>query len=239
MTADTTIPIHPSGSGTPWHTLTLICAGCTLIFALLSMLVAARLSSLQTESRMLNRETAASEAEAAQAMQTALKDATVNLETARQALDAEKAASDGLRRRLSGVTKTLDQTQALLVQAERTIATLQSAPSNPTGHSRDAAEAVQPAPAAPADQPGASASPEPLQPPPARQPITTSPGLQSAPQPASKPTPAVQRQEEPSDSSPGAASVMDAGATAPTGKAAVTQTNAATPPPPSSSSSTD
>ncbi len=127
MTADIDPQRNQSGLGTRLPVLTLAFAALTLLFALLSMIFGSRLSTLQTSSLMAHNETAASGAASMAEMKTALKTATVNLKTAQQTLETEKAAAHRLRKQISVLTEDLENTQVDLAKANQTITAIKSA----------------------------------------------------------------------------------------------------------------
>ena len=133
MTADIATQRKRISPSTMLHTLTLAFAALTLLFALLSMILGNRLSTLQTNYLKAEKESATSNAASIQEMETARDTAMVTLETARQALDAEKAAVERLRGQLSAVMKDLENTKTDLARANQTITGLKSTvPVEPT-----------------------------------------------------------------------------------------------------------
>ena len=133
MTADITTQRKSTGPSTLLHALTLVFVAVTLFFALLSMILGNRISSLQTNYLKAEKETATLKAGALQEMETALKTTTVNLETAQQTLDKEKAGAERLRRQLSVAMKDLANAKADLASANQAITKLKSTlPAEPT-----------------------------------------------------------------------------------------------------------
>ncbi|MBC2742026.1 MAG: hypothetical protein HGJ93_02990 [Desulfosarcina sp.] len=126
MIADIAPQSKSTGSSTMLHTLTLAFAVLTLFFALLSVVLGNRLSTLQTVSLNADKEPARSEVASIQKMETALKTATVKLEATQQALDAEKTDAGQLRRQLSVVMKDLDKAKADFTRVNQTLTKLKS-----------------------------------------------------------------------------------------------------------------
>lgn len=129
MTADT--PTHRDDTS-PGHlpqTLMLTFAGLTLFFALLSFIIGSRLSTLQTNYLTAAKETVTSETASIDTMKTALDTATGDLQTALQALNAEKTTAEKLRQHLSTTQKALEKTKADLASANQAINDLNSTPS--------------------------------------------------------------------------------------------------------------
>lgn len=126
MTADIGPQRNQSGLGTQLPVLTLAFAALTLLFALLSMIFGSRLSTLQTNSLTAHNETAALGVVSLEEMKTALKTATVNLKTAQQSLETEKAAAHRLHKQISVLTEDLENTQVDLAKANQTITAIKS-----------------------------------------------------------------------------------------------------------------
>ena len=161
MTADIEPQMKPAGFSTMLPTLTLIFAGLTLFFALLSMALGNRVSTLHTHYLKTEKESAASEAASIQGLETKLNAVTSDLETAQQALAAQKTASGQLRRQLAVAMEDLKHTQTELNSANQVITRLESslpAPLTPP------AEALQSEPT-PQTQPSTETDPS-QQPPP-------------------------------------------------------------------------
>ena len=122
-----------TGSSTMLHTLTLAFAALTLMFALLSIILGNRLSTLQAKFLAAKIATATSETASIQGMEATLKAAMDKLETSQKRLDEEKAAAEQLRRQLAGVMKDLEKAKADFASANQTISKLKSTvPVQPT-----------------------------------------------------------------------------------------------------------
>jgi hypothetical protein len=128
MTADDATQKNVPGRSNMLPTLALAFALITLCFALLSMILGSRLSTLFTESLKAEKEAVRSEAASMGEIENALKTATVDLKAVQQALETEKAAGNRLRKQLSVVKKDLEKAKANLATADRTITKLKSMP---------------------------------------------------------------------------------------------------------------
>ncbi len=126
MTADIANQRKPTGPSAMLHTLTMVFAAVTLFFALLSMILGNRSSTLQDRFVQAEKETATSEAMASQKIETELQAASTNLGNMQQALDKEKAAAEKIRIQLSVVMKDHAKNKAALDIANKTIADLKS-----------------------------------------------------------------------------------------------------------------
>jgi flagellar hook-basal body complex protein FliE len=132
MTAATAIQKKQTGPSTLLHTLTLACAALTLVFALLSIILGNRLSTLQTQLLKSKIATATSEAASIQDMEATLKATMDKIETTQKSLDGEKAAAERHRKQLAGVMKDLEKAKADLAIANQIITRFKSTdPSQP------------------------------------------------------------------------------------------------------------
>ena len=115
-----------SGPSTLLHTFALIFTALTMVFALFSLILINRLSTLQTHFLTAKEDSITSDAATIQGMEAKLKTAMDKLETEQKNLKEEKAAAERVSRQLAGVLKDFEKAKADLSTANETISKLKS-----------------------------------------------------------------------------------------------------------------
>jgi hypothetical protein len=149
MTAAIASQSKPSGSSTMTHTLTLAFAALTFVFALLSIILGNRLSTLQAQFLSSKIATATTEAASIQDMEAKLNAALSELESSQKNLDGEKAATERLRRQIAGVSKDLEKAKADLAIANQIIAGFKATEPAPSPEAAPSKKTVLPQSPAP------------------------------------------------------------------------------------------
>lgn len=141
MTADRSPQENAMGTGTALSTMALIFAGLTLLFALFSLFLSNRMSSLHSKSIRAQKESMATETTAIEKMKSAVKNT-------QQDLQKEKADSEKLSKKLDAAMQELKTLKVQLAKAHKTIEDLRakaaSAASPPPTASQPAASGPMP-----------------------------------------------------------------------------------------------
>lgn len=119
MTADRSPQENAKGTGTALSTMALIFAGLTLLFALFSLFLSNRMSSLHSRSIRAQKESMATETTAIEKMKSAVK-------KTQQDLQKEKADSEKLSKKLDAAMQELKTLKVQLAKAHKTIEDLRA-----------------------------------------------------------------------------------------------------------------
>jgi hypothetical protein len=116
------------GQGSLFQTLTLVFAGMTLLFALLSIFIGNHLSILQADHLEAVVKSNSLENESIIKKQTALEKTQADLGLAKQETEAERQKTNQLNQKLIVTQKELKKAKADLEAAKQTIAAIQTKP---------------------------------------------------------------------------------------------------------------